>query len=472
MKKLLLLLVAVLATSFASFAQVGIGTSTPDASAALDITSTTGGLLMPRMTLTQLQAISNPINGLLVFVTDYDGGKFLVHDGSNWGVVALGSFGIVPDAPAIGTVTFSSGQAVVPFTAPASNGGSSITSYTATSSPAGFTGILSQSGSGSITVTGLTNGTAYTFTVSATNGIGTSLASTVSNSVTPVSVPDAPAIGTVTFSSGQAVVPFTAPASNGGSSITSYTATSSPGGFTGILSQSGSGSITVTGLTNGTAYTFTVTATNGIGTSLASIASNSVGSIPTVNVNMGNSTTATFLAHNLGADTTLAADTPVQGIHGYYYQWGKKVHVATAYTSGGAIDGWNSTGAANGSWIDATKTTNDPCPAGFRVPTKAQWVAVFANNTTTNIGTFINSTTNFGSAKQFGSEANKLTLPAAGYRSGSNGTLPNRGGSGYYWSSTEDGSTNANYGAFNSSNAYPNSNTNRTTGFSVRCVSE
>jgi hypothetical protein len=71
-------------------------------------------------------------------------------------------------------------------------------------------------------------------------------------------------------------VAFTAPASNGGSVITSYTATSSPDGITGTLSQAGSGTITVTGLTGGTAYTFTVTATNAIGTSAASAASNSI----------------------------------------------------------------------------------------------------------------------------------------------------------------------------------------------------
>ena len=91
-----------------------------------------------------------------------------------------------------------------------------------------------------------------------------------------VTAPDAPGIGTATGGDAQATVSFTAPSSNGGSAITSYTATSSPGDFTGTISQSGSGSITVTGLTNGTAYTFTVTATNAIGISSASAASNSV----------------------------------------------------------------------------------------------------------------------------------------------------------------------------------------------------
>jgi RHS repeat-associated protein len=124
-------------------------------------------------------------------------------------------------------------------------------------------------------VTGLANGTAYTFTVTATNAIGISAASSASNSVTPVAaaVPGAPTIATATAGNAAAFVAFTPPTNTGGSAITSYTATSSPGGFTG----SGPASpITVSGLTNGTAYTFTVKATNATGTGSASGASNSV----------------------------------------------------------------------------------------------------------------------------------------------------------------------------------------------------
>lgn len=178
-----------------------------------------------------------------------------------------------PNAPTIGTATGGNAQASVAFTAPSWNGGASITGYTATSTPGSLTGTGSSS---PITVTGLTNGTAYTFTVHATNSVGNSAESAASNSVTPsagATVPGAPTIGTATAGNASASVAFTPPGSNGGSAITGYTATSSPGGITGTGSSS---PVTVSGLTNGTAYTFTVHATNAIGNSTESSASNSV----------------------------------------------------------------------------------------------------------------------------------------------------------------------------------------------------
>jgi hypothetical protein len=179
-----------------------------------------------------------------------------------------------PGAPTIGTATQTGATtATVTYTAPSDLGTGTVT-FTATSNPGGLTG----TGASPITVTGLTTGTAYTFTVSASTPGGTGPASAASNSVTPVAtVPGAPTIGTATATGATtATVVYTAPASNGGSVITSYTATSSPSGITGTLSQAGSGTITVSGLTGGTAYTFTVTATNAIGTSAASAASNSI----------------------------------------------------------------------------------------------------------------------------------------------------------------------------------------------------
>jgi hypothetical protein len=167
----------------------------------------------------------------------------------------------VPGAPTIGTAAAGNAQASIAFTAPASDGGSAITGYTATSNPGGLTGAGTAS---PITVAGLTNGTAYTFTVTATNANGTGPASSASNSVTPSTVPGAPTIGIATAGNTQATIAFTAPVNNGGSAITGYKVTSSPGGFTATGTAS---PITVTGLNNGTPYTFTATATNANGTS-------------------------------------------------------------------------------------------------------------------------------------------------------------------------------------------------------------
>jgi hypothetical protein len=86
--------------------------------------------------------------------------------------------------------------------------------------------------------------------------------------------PGAPTIGTATaISPTSATIAFLAPTSDGGATIETYTATSSPGSITGRVMQAGSGTITMTGLTSSTAYTFTVTASNSVGTSSASSSS-------------------------------------------------------------------------------------------------------------------------------------------------------------------------------------------------------
>ena len=71
-----------------SYAQVGINTNTPDASSALEIESTTGGILIPRMTETQRDAIALPASGLMIYQTDEVSG-FYFYNGTQWTSVGM-----------------------------------------------------------------------------------------------------------------------------------------------------------------------------------------------------------------------------------------------------------------------------------------------------------------------------------------------------------------------------------------------
>ncbi len=260
------------------------------------------------------------------------------HDGVTIGAVEYTAALTVPDAPTIGTAvrTGVSGQVNVPFTAPASDGGSTITSYTATSSPGGITGTLSQAGSGTIVVNGLTNGTAYTFTVTATNTTGTSSASSASNSATPATVPSTPSAPSATAGNAQATVTFTAPAANG-SAITGYTVTSIPSGGTDSNAGSTGLSHVVTGLTNLTSYTFTVHATNAVGNSAESSAS-SPGVTPTAGVPTATSLSITgtkTVGQTLTGNYTFT-DPNSQVESGTTYQWMRASSSGGSYSNIGS----------------------------------------------------------------------------------------------------------------------------------------
>ena len=183
-----------------------------------------------------------------------------------------------PSAPLNVTAVASNASATANWDGPANINGSAVTGYTATAydSSNNAQGTCTTNASTlTCSVTGLTNGSPYTFKVSATNGIGTSVASSASSAVTPSTVPNPPTNITVAASDAAATVSFLAPTNTGGSDILRYTVTSSPGELTCTVNAP-TRSCTIAGLTNGTAYTFTVKAINANGSSVASSASSSV----------------------------------------------------------------------------------------------------------------------------------------------------------------------------------------------------
>ncbi len=183
---------------------------------------------------------------------------------------------VLTNAPVIGTATAGAGQATVRWTAPTVGTADtfSVRVLDVTTNPAGVqVGALrtAPAGATSLVVTGLTNGSQYRFQVLASNALGNSPFSALSNTVSPTTAtaPGAPAIGTATAGNASATLTWTAPASNGGSAITGYTVRAFAGT---VLARTqpvtgNVGTVVVTGLTNGTAYTFDVAAVNAVGTS-------------------------------------------------------------------------------------------------------------------------------------------------------------------------------------------------------------
>lgn len=176
------------------------------ADATVSITSTAdncwihGAVVASDTSITANQTSRNNVSGTLGTGANEDNGAAKTPAGAvtisytgvgaavTWaiaGYALVPSSDTAPGAPTIGTATATGNTtATVAFTAPASNGGSVITSYVATPSSGAGTGTLSQAGSGTITVTGLTAGTSYTFTVHAVNELGNSAESAASNSIT------------------------------------------------------------------------------------------------------------------------------------------------------------------------------------------------------------------------------------------------------------------------------------------------
>ncbi len=234
----------------------------------------------------------------------------------------IGPVVVAPGAPGTPTATGGDAQATVSWTAPTS--GDPVESYTVRAFAENGTqvsGSATTTGT-SATVTGLTNGTPYTFDVVAANagGSATSARSGPVTPAAPVIAPGAPTIGTVTPGNASATVTWSAPTTGGDPTSYSVQVLNSAG----TLQRTVSGiaatatSTTVTGLTNGTSYRFRVRGVNAAG--------NGALSAQSVTVTPSAATAAPVVTSRspvdgetgvaVGANVTATFSVPVTGVRG------------------------------------------------------------------------------------------------------------------------------------------------------------
>jgi uncharacterized protein (TIGR02145 family) len=478
MNKLSLLILLISISFMSAFSQgVGInGTgNAPDASAGLDVSFTNKGLLLPRMTTAERDAIVSPANSLLIFNTTtrcYEG-----YDAPSSYWVAFGCIGCTVPT---GVTASASPNPICEgsnLTLTGSATGATTWSWTG---PNSYTSTLQ-----SPTLTGITTAGAGVYILTASNTCSSVQASTASVTVNAAPTTAAagfdinPACGVSTAT----LAGNTPTVGTGTWTVVSGTATittpSSPtSGVTGLVVP---GTATLrwtisnspcTPSTDDVVITTTTCFTPGCGTG-------------TTVVDVTNpSTGKTWMDRNLGASQAATSSTNYQA-YGALFQWGRLSdgHECITWTSSTTSDGaeqnhetstlsstdnpGHSNFITNGSspydWRSPQNNNlwqgvsgiNNPCPSGYRLPTDAELNA---------------ERLSWGSNNAAGAFASPLKLPVAGNRVSSNGSLSDVGSAGIYWSSTVAG-TYSWYLYFLSSGA-DMSYYFRTNGMSVRCIKD
>ncbi|MDR0830461.1 MAG: hypothetical protein LBN95_10195 [Prevotellaceae bacterium] len=177
--------------------------------------------------------------------------------------------------------------------------------------------------------------------------------------------------------------------------------------------------------------------------------------------------------HNLGVNESSDPFNPTTSIVGNFYQWGRAAVVATGSTGSGRISGWNTTAANNTALSNTTKTSADPCPSGWRIPTHAQSSAI-GNNKSLNPITSVTTGTRgvmLGRA---------LPLPFGGYRHSTDGSFCNNGSdntvagrAGYYVSSSYfDAGTQKKFAVSGSGMYQIDQSMSKNNGFNIRCIKQ
>ena len=304
-------------------------------------------------------------------------------------------------------------------------------------------------------------------------------------------VPGPPTSVVATAGNASASVAFVAPTNNGGSAITGYTVTSSPGGITATGATS---PINVTGLTNGTSYTFSVVATNAIGNSSPSTASSAVTpsapfpcgtTVQDIDLNTYNTVligSRCWTASNLKV-TKYNDGTPIPDETANTAGWGGLTSGARSDYTGavsyiatyGYLYNWY---AAAGVSTSGSTTFKNICPTGWHVPTKDEFVDIriqsggstVAGGRMKSTGTSLWNSPNTGADNSSGFSA----FPG-GYRD-IDGSFKSIGNVAYFRTATESDPTNGwRYILLHDSGQFVSnhiSNVTKSVGGSVRCLKD
>ncbi len=484
------------ASSLATAQNIGINSTgaTPDASAALDVSASDKGMLVPRVALTgtnDATTIATPATSLLVYNTATAGDVtpgYYYFDGAIWQRMVSGASVGTDDQNITGSSLSGTNLTI------GIEGG--------TSQVVNLAGLQDGTGTDSQTLnlTGSTLSISGGNSVTLTDNVNDADAD-VTNEIQSLSISGS----TVSLSNGGGSVAIPSSADNLGNHTATQNlnlATSKlvgNGGSTGILIQS-DGHTRVENLPQYTQSTDTLlVVADNLGNlhnisldSLAAILIRDYGvqgvpdladsypsgavfcvSGPTVIVDVTNpSTGKTWMDRNLGASQVATSSTDAAA-SGDLYQWGRPTDGHQCRTSNTTATNATTDTPGHGDFIlegsspfdwrvpqndnlwQGVNGVNNPCPSGYRIPTEAELNAERLSWNTNN------------SAGAFGSP---LKFPVAGYRNLSNGTLYGVGTDGYYWSSTVSG-TDARTLYINSSTASMDSYA-RAEGFSVRCIKD